>query len=56
MASSTHTVSSISSVNAAWGNANTTADSSANQPSYRTTAYIQFQKEISNGNFLLSLM
>lgn len=36
--------------------ANTTADSSANQPSYRTAAYIQFQKEISNGTFLLSMI
>lgn len=55
-ASGTHTITSVQAVTANSTATNTTADSSANQPSYRTAAYIQFQKEISNGTFLLSLM
>lgn len=39
-----------------YNSANTTADSSDNQPSYRTAAFIQFQKELSNGTFLLNMM
>lgn len=41
----THTVQDISSVNASWNTANTTANSSSNQPPYKTLAYIQFQKD-----------
>lgn len=50
--SHTHPVSSISSVNAGWNNANTTADSSNNEPPYRTVAFIQFQKELYGGAVL----
>lgn len=56
VADSVHPVASVSTPTTNYDAANTTADSSANQPSYRIAAFIQFQKEISNGNFLLSLM
>ena len=33
--------------------ANTTADSSSNEPEYRTVAYIQFQKNMAGGGMLI---
>ena len=56
LADSVHPVASVSAPTTNYDATNTTADSSANQPSYRTAAYIQFQKEISNGTFLLNLI
>lgn len=42
-----HTITSVTSVNADFQNANTTADSSNNEPEYRTVLFIQLQRIIS---------
>ena len=39
-----------------YANANTTANSSSNEPAYRTVALIRFEKEIGGGAFLLSIL
>lgn len=39
-----------------WASTNTTADSSDNQPSYRTAAYIQLNKLDGGGSFLLNFI
>lgn len=52
----THTMTSVQSVAAGYAAANTTADSSSNQPSYRTAVYIEFQKEVGGGSFILNLL
>jgi hypothetical protein len=39
-----------------YNNEDTTANSSSNQPSYRTAAYIEFQKEVGGGAYLYNLI
>lgn len=51
----THTVEDEQNVTANTADANTTADSSNNEPEYRTAAYIEFQYEV-GGSFLFNLI
>lgn len=55
----THTTNgAVSTTSADWGSANTAADSSNNEPAYRTVAFIKFDTEIAGGGALalLSMM
>jgi hypothetical protein len=56
VAGSVHSVTNVSAPTVNYNSANTTADSSPNQPSYRTVAYIQFQEEIYGGGMLLNFL
>lgn len=47
VAGSAHAVSNVSSVTANYASANTTADSSSNEPEYLTCIFIKFEREIS---------
>jgi len=51
-----HTVNSIGATSADWSSANTTADSSSNEPEYRTVAFIRFDKEKLGASILSLLM
>jgi hypothetical protein len=50
-----HTVTTNGTV-AIYSNAATTGDSSSNEPSYRTAAFIQYQKAAAGGMFLLNIL
>ena len=52
LAGSVHPVANVEAVTASYANADTTADSSDNQPAFRTVAFIQFQKEIYSAGML----
>lgn len=51
----THSVTNVAAGTTAWANANTTGDSSDNQPAYLTAAYIQFAG-VKGGSFLLNFV
>lgn len=50
---SVHPVASVQSVSANYASSETTADSSNNEPPYRTVAFIQYQREAGRGGFSL---
>lgn len=51
-----HTVGSISSSAPAYANGNTTANSSSNEPAYRTVAFIQFDKDVEGGAVAMNFL
>lgn len=56
IAGSVHPVGSISTATAGYASANTTANSSSNEPEYRVAAYIQFQKDLYGGAALQAFL
>lgn len=53
---STHPVTNVSTPTTGYDSVNTTANSSNNEPEYKTVAFIKFQTEMGGGPLLLSLM
>lgn len=51
-----HPAFNVNATTSAWGDSNTTADSSANQPAYITIAYIQLNKLDGGASFLLNFI
>lgn len=56
LAGSVHPVASVSTPTINYANANTTADSSNNEPEYRTVNFIEYQKAVSMGGMMLLML